>query len=172
MRNPNFLGAAVVLLVKSAEDGWVQAYVPFRPNGSTAWVRGADVSLSLDAVHIAVSLGSRHLTLYKGNGAVFETAVAPGAPTSPTPTGLFFVTYVVRLSDPGSAYGPYALVLSGFSNTYFSFDGGPGQVAIHGTNQPWEIGQYASHGCVRVPNAAVTALAAQVPQGTPVVIAS
>ena len=45
---------------------------------------------------------------------------------------------------------------SAFSNTYYSFDGGPGQVGIHGTNQPWVIGSYASHGCVRLPNNAIT----------------
>ena len=73
------------------------------------------------------------------------------------------------MADPAdSAYGPYVLGLSGFSNTYATFDGGPGQIAIHGTDEPWEVGQYASHGCVRLTNAEITALFPLVQAGTPV----
>jgi len=95
------------------------------------------------------------------------TSVAPGEPSSPTPTGSFYISEVLKLSDPSTAYGPFALGTSAFSNTYTSFDGGPGQVAIHGTNQPWLIGGYASHGCIRLTNSDIAALAQQVPAGTP-----
>jgi hypothetical protein len=170
LANPNYLGAVVVLLVTGYQSGWVQAYVPLRPNESTAWVPSADVSISFVPDHILVNLSARMLTLFHNNAPVFQSPVAPGAPSSPTPTGSFFVAYIVRLTDPGDAYGPYALGTSAFSNTYYSFDGGPGQVGIHGTNQPWVIGSYASHGCVRLPNAAITTLARQVLPGTPVEI--
>jgi hypothetical protein len=170
LANPNYLGATLVLLVAGYQPGWVEAYVPIRPNGSVTWVPQNDVSLSLVDEHVVIDLATRHLTLYANNAAVFDSPVAPGAPSSPTPTGLFYVTYVVEITDPGDAYGPDALALSAFSNTYFTFDGGPGQIAIHGTNQPWAIGSYASHGCVRLPNAAIAALATLVPPGTPVVI--
>jgi len=168
--NPNYLGAPLVLLVAGAQDGWVKAYVPIRPNGSAAWIPAADVTLTSVQQHIVVDLAARQLTLYSDNEPVFQAPVAPGAPSSPTPTGLFFVTYIVRLSDPGGPYGPYALGLSAFSDTYFSFDGGPGQVAIHGTDQPSVIGTYSSNGCVRLRNAAVATLAQQVPWGIPVEI--
>jgi lipoprotein-anchoring transpeptidase ErfK/SrfK len=108
------------------------------------------------------------VTLERDDRQIFQVSAAVGAPNAPTPTGHFFVTEVLQLTDPGDAYGPYALGLSGFSNTYFSFDGGPGQIAIHGTNQPQVIGGYASHGCVRLTNPDITALASQVPAGTPV----
>jgi lipoprotein-anchoring transpeptidase ErfK/SrfK len=124
--------------------------------------------LATDNMHIVVSLSSRQVTLYRAGADVFQASVAVGAPDAPTPTGHFFVTEVLQLTDPGDAYGPYALGLSGFSNTYFSFDGGPGQIAIHGTDQPWVIGGYASHGCVRLTNPEITKLATQVPAGTPV----
>ncbi len=172
LANPNYLGATDVLLVTGYQPGWIQAYVPRRPNESTAWVPSADVSLSLVRGHIVVSLGARQLTYYRDNTPVFSTPVAPGAPSSPTPTGSYFVAYMVTLTDPGDAYGPYAFGTSAFSNTYYSFDGGPGQVGIHGTNQPWVIGSYASHGCVRLPNAAITTLAGMVVPGTPVEIES
>jgi lipoprotein-anchoring transpeptidase ErfK/SrfK len=168
--SPNDLGAPLVLLVAGTQDGWVKAYVPIRPNGSTAWVPAGDVTLTSVREHIVVDLAARRLTLYSDNAPVFQTPVAPGAPSSPTPTGLFFVTYIVRLTDPGGPYGPYALGLSAFSDTYFSFEGGPGQIAIHGTDQPSVIGTDASNGCVRLRNDSVATLAEQVPWGIPVEI--
>ena len=170
LANPNYLGATVVLLVTGYQPGWVQAYIPVRPNETTRWIPAADVTTSFVSDHIVVSLSARTLTLYRDNAPVFSSAVAPGAPSSPTPTGSFFVAYIVKLTDPTNVYGPYALGTSAFSNTYFSFDGGPGQVGIHGTNQPWVIGSYASHGCVRLPNAAITTLAKMIVPGTPVEI--
>ena len=168
--NPNYLGAPLVLLVTGYQPGWVQAYVPMRPNGATAWVPAADVTFSFVPDHIVVSLSARRLTLFHDNAPVFTTPIAPGAPSSPTPTGSFFVAYIVKLTDPGGPYGPWALGTSAFSNTYFNFEGGPGQVGIHGTDQPWVIGSYASHGCVRLPNTAITTVATQVVPGTPVEI--
>jgi lipoprotein-anchoring transpeptidase ErfK/SrfK len=172
LANPNYLGATIVLLVTGYQPGWVQAYIPERPNESTAWIPASDVTISFVPDHIVVSLSARQLTLYHDNTPVFQTPVAPGAPSSPTPTGSFFVAYIVKLTDPGGPYGPYALGTSAFSNTYYSFEGGPGQVGIHGTDQPWVIGSYASHGCVRLPNPAITAVAQQILPGTPVEIES
>ncbi len=170
LANPNYLGATVVLLVTGYQPGWVQAYIPVRPNETTRWIPSADVAISFVTDHIVVSLSARKLTLYHDNAPVFSSSVAPGAPSSPTPTGSFFVAYIVKLTDPTNVYGPYALGTSAFSNTYYSFDGGPGQVGIHGTNQPWVIGSYASHGCVRLPNSAITTLAQEIVPGTPVEI--
>ncbi len=164
----NNLGAPLVMLAVASEGIWIETYLPERPNEATGWVPAGDVTLSLDPYAIVVSLGERLLTLYKAGAAVFSTPVAPGEPSSPTPQGYFYVAEVIRVTDSGSPYGPYALGTSAFSNTYYSFDGGPGQIAIHGTNEPWLIGGYASHGCVRLPNAAITTVATQVPAGTPV----
>ena len=44
--------------------------------------------------------------------------------------------------------------------------GGP--IAIHGTNQPWSVGQAMSNGCLRVYNAQMVRLMGEVPAGTPV----
>jgi lipoprotein-anchoring transpeptidase ErfK/SrfK len=51
---------------------------------------------------------------------------------------------------------------------YQEFAGGDGQVAIHGTNAPWLIGQAVSHGCIRMRNEAIARLARFLPLGTPV----
>lgn len=170
LANPNELGAPLVFLAVATAGPWIEVYLPERPNEATAWVPSEDVSLSQVPYHITISLSARLLTLYDADQAVFSTSVAPGEPSSPTPTGSFYVTEVLKVSPPDTAYGPYALGTSAFSNTYYSFEGGPGQVAIHGTNQPWLIGGYASHGCVRLPNPAITTLSQETPVGTPVQI--
>jgi lipoprotein-anchoring transpeptidase ErfK/SrfK len=168
LANPNPLGAPLTFLVNAVQGGWLQVYLPERPNEAMGWIARSNVSVTTDNEHIVVNLGSRQVRLYRAGTQVYEASVAVGAPDAPTPTGHFYVTEVLQLTDPGDAYGPYALGLSGFSNTYYSFDGGPGQIAIHGTNQPWVIGGYASHGCVRLTNPDITTLATQVAAGTPV----
>jgi len=52
----------------------------------------------------------------------------------------------------------------------YSFGGGPGQIGIHGTNDPSSVGRSVSHGCIRLSNAAITRLAQELPLGTPVTI--
>ena len=170
LANPDTQGAPLTLLVAAVAGDWVQTYLPVRPNGAQGWVPRADVTLAPDPFRITVSLMARRLDVYEDGAVVAQVPVAVGSPTSPTPVGTFFVTEVLQLTDPQNAYGPYALGLSAFSDTYSSFDGGPGQVAVHGTNEPWVIGGYASHGCIRLANGDIARVAAIVRAGTPVVI--
>ena len=170
LTNPTTEGAPLTMAVVTVSHGWVETYLPVRPNESQGWVPLADVTITSDPFRVTVSLIDRELTVYDGGTEVAQVPVAVGSPDSPTPMGSFYVTEVLRITDPQNAYGPYALGLSAFSNTYFSFDGGPGQIAVHGTNEPWVIGGYASHGCVRLANPDITRIAGMIPAGTPVAI--
>jgi lipoprotein-anchoring transpeptidase ErfK/SrfK len=172
LSNPNSLGAPLVLLVNATKQSWTEVYLPERPNESVGWIRTNDVSLVNDDERIVVNLSQRHLDLFRGSQVVFQATTAVGSPESPTPTGHFFVTEVLKLTDSDGVYGPYALGLSAFSNTYFTFDGGPGQIAIHGTNEPSSIGEPSSHGCVRLADPEIAQLAVQVQTGTPVYIST
>jgi lipoprotein-anchoring transpeptidase ErfK/SrfK len=98
------------------------------------------------------------------------TEIAIGAPDTPTPTGSFYVTDLLDNENDNGAYGPFALGLSAHSDTLSEFAGGDGQIGMHGTNEPWSIGQSVSHGCVRVPNDVITQLATSLSLGTPVTI--
>ena len=84
--------------------------------------------------------------------------------------GTFYVTDLVQVPRDQAAYGPYAFALSGYSPTLRSFDGGDAELALHGTNEPWLLGTSASHGCIRMSNAAIAELAQVLPLGTPVII--
>ena len=71
-------------------------------------------------------------------------------------------------SEPG---GPYALALSGRSNVFQEFDGGPGQIAIHGRiGLGGTPGQAESHGCMRVTTPNIDWLVRRIGAGTPVTI--
>jgi lipoprotein-anchoring transpeptidase ErfK/SrfK len=161
-------GEPRVFLVQQERDEWLYALLPMEPNGSEGWIRARDVTLSEHTYRIRVDLGRRLLTVDDGDGIALRETVAVGQPGAPTPTGLFFTTVLVKPDDPSGPYGRYAYGLSAYSEVYEEFAGGPGQVAIHGTNAPSLIGQAVSHGCIRMENPAIIRLARTVPLGTPV----
>ncbi len=150
---------------------WLHVYLPTRPNSSTAWVKSSDVRVGAPLTYqIRVSLADRTLTLLHNGKVEFTEPAAIGTDENPTPTGVFYYTDPLDLANqPGSAYGVFAIGLSGHSNTLSEFAGGDGQIAIHGTNDPGSIGTPVSHGCVRVNNDVILKLA-KLPLGTPVVI--
>lgn len=170
MRTPNRQGAPLTFLVIRKTSGWVKVLLPMRPNGSTGWVSTADVGLSHTDYRIHVSPRRHRVELRKGARTIMARPAATGAAKTPTPTGAYFVTVLIRTPDPKGAYGPYAFGLSAYSNVLFHFGGGPGQVGLHGTNEPSSLGRSASNGCIRVSDDTISALAKIIPLGTPVTI--
>ena len=96
---------------------------------------------------------------------VFKAVV--GKPSTPTPHGEFFVEESIQLqSDAVGA--PFALALSARSDVFQEFDGGPGQIALHGLdNVGGTLGTAASHGCVRLADASMRWLVTRVGPGAP-----
>jgi hypothetical protein len=63
------------------------------------------------------------------------------------------------------------LATSARSGVFQEFDGGPGQIALHGTgNLSGALGTASSHGCVRLAPQAIAWLASRVGAGVPVSI--
>jgi lipoprotein-anchoring transpeptidase ErfK/SrfK len=89
---------------------------------------------------------------------------------TPTPTGRFYITVKLRPPQISTVYGAWALGLSGYSDVLEQFGTGDGQIALHGTSDPADLGREVSNGCVRMDNAAITSLAETLPLGTPVTI--
>lgn len=162
----------LVFMVRSHKKGWVRVQLPTRPNLSSAWVRRKDIRYSYTRMHVRISLRRHRLEVFDGERLALRAGIGVGESVSPTPKGRYYVTDVVRAPDPKGFYGPYALGLSVHSNVYTSFEGGNGQVGIHGTNLPAAIGSDVSHGCVRVSNRVISRMARSLPLGTPVTIAS
>jgi lipoprotein-anchoring transpeptidase ErfK/SrfK len=150
---------------------WLHVYLPTRPNSSTGWIKESDVTVSQPLEYqIKVSLADHKVTLLHNGVVELEAPAAIGTAQDPTPTGTFYYTDPLDLANqPGTGYGVFAIGLSGHSNTLSEFNGGDGQIAIHGTDDEGTIGQDVSHGCVRVSNDIILKLA-KLPLGTPVVI--
>jgi hypothetical protein len=149
---------------------WLLIRYPSRPNGAVGWIRALDTRLWWIHLHVVVSLGQRRARVYYYGSLIKTFTVIVGAPSSPTPEGKFFVEE--NIAEPSGFPGaPYALALSARSNTFSEFDGGPGQIAMHGIeNLGGTMGTAESHGCVRFTTADITWLAQRVDPGTPVTI--
>jgi hypothetical protein len=159
----------VYVVLRSRRVGgatWMQIRVPGRPNGRTGWVPRAALS-ALHTIHTALTIDQRTLraTLTKHGHVIWSSRVGMGAPGTPTPKGRFWIRE--RLRGFGGSYGPWAFGTSAYSNQLTGWPGG-GVIGIHGTDEPGLIPGRPSHGCVRVPNAAIRRLARLMPIGTPV----
>jgi lipoprotein-anchoring transpeptidase ErfK/SrfK len=172
LANPTPVHAKLTLLVKDQKPGWVETYLPQRPNDSVAWVRKSAVSLLADPWIVVIHLHSHRLIVRRAHKMMKTFKIAVGKPSTPTPTGKYFITELLKQPDPGGAYGPYAFGTSAFSNVLQHFGTGNAQIGIHGSDQPWLIGQSISHGCIRLYNQDVVWLSKRIPLGTPVRIES
>jgi lipoprotein-anchoring transpeptidase ErfK/SrfK len=163
--NVNAMGQRESLLVTDASvPGWYEVEVPIRPNGSQGWIRASDVSVRNVADYLRVYLSQFRLEHYVGGQLQKAYRVAVGAPSTPTPTGHF---YVWASEDHGAPYTPGIFALSAFSPVLENWPGG-GRTGIHGWTDTSVLGSRASHGCVRMAPADFAQLLHTVPLGTPV----
>jgi lipoprotein-anchoring transpeptidase ErfK/SrfK len=148
---------------------WYHIWLPTPPNESRGWVKEGRLALYNTSSKIVIDLSKRKLYVYKRGVLAKAFPVAVGRPSLPTPTGTYFITEKLVPPDPNGAYGALALGTSAFQPK-LSYWAGGGQVAIHGTNEPWLIGKAISHGCVRMHDKDVKEVSRLVPTGSPVEI--
>jgi len=141
--------------------------VPMRPNGQTGWVPRNDFG-PFKAVRTMLRVNRHTLraTLYEDGQRIWSSPIGVGKPSTPTPAGHFWIRSRLRGLRANPIYGPYAFGTGAYS-VLSDWPGG-GVIGIHGTNQPQLIPGRPSHGCIRVPNAAITRLRKLMPIGTPV----
>lgn len=160
----------VLPVLARTAGGWLRVRLPGRPNGRTGWISTHATTASVTPWRIVVDVARRRVQILHSGRVVKVFPAVVGKPSTPTPTGEFFVEEPVRLG-PGDVGAPYALALSARSNVLQEFEGGPGQVALHGlANVGGVLGTAVSHGCVRLTGAAMTWLVGRVGAGTPVTI--
>jgi lipoprotein-anchoring transpeptidase ErfK/SrfK len=149
---------------------WLRVMLPGRPNVSTGWITEEGTTELRTQWRVVVDLAAREVIVYDSGRSVRALRGVVGKPSTPTPTGRFFVEETVQM-PPGHAGGPLALALSARSNALQTFEGGPGQIAIHGMEGlGGTVGAAESHGCVRMTNADIDWLAAHIEPGVPVTI--
>jgi lipoprotein-anchoring transpeptidase ErfK/SrfK len=157
----------VVFLANGPVDpsaDWLNVLLPIRPNGTDGWVRRSDVTLTANQFRIEVHLGAHEINVFDANQEVLSAPIGVGTGETPTPGGAFYIRSLIASTDP--VYGTYAFGLSGFSEVHESFNGGPGDIGIHGTNNPDAVGTDVSNGCIRLTNDQVEALAGLLPEAS------
>jgi lipoprotein-anchoring transpeptidase ErfK/SrfK len=143
--------------------------VPYSASTTMGWIPLRGLQRRSTVIEVDVDL-SRHRVVVERRGRVlFGTSAAIGAPSSPTPTGRYFVTDRVPFPS-GGALGTYAFGISGIQSHLPAGWTGGNQLAIHGTNDPASIGRSVSAGCVRVSAAALDRMIPLLRLGTPVLI--
>lgn len=122
---------------------------------------------------IIVNKANNKLAFIKDGKVVEIFPVATGKSNELTPEGFF--TFVVKAKNPyyrkknipgGDPRNP-------LGSRWIGFDaqGTDGRTyGIHGTNQPWSIGEYISNGCIRMHNRDVERLYDQIPLQTKVLV--
>ncbi len=170
LASPNQYGFRRVFLVKRVVPRRLEVYLPMRPNGSTGWITPREVSVVPDPYLLRVDLGRHRLTVLRRGRVIDRARIGVGTAVTPTPSGVYFLTELFRLTSPDGPFGPYGFGLSAYSNVLHQFAGADGQIGIHGTNDPGGIGMNVSHGCIRLANPEITKLARVLPLGTPVQI--
>ncbi len=149
---------------------WLRVMLPGRPNGASGWIAQKGTRSSVTAWHLVVNLAARRVRVYRDGRLLRAFRAVVGKPSTPTPTGNFFVEETLEMS-PGEPGGPFALALSARSDALQEFEGGPGQIALHGREQlGGTLGAAESHGCVRLGTPEIEWLAERIGPGVPVTI--
>jgi L,D-transpeptidase-like protein len=167
-------GTQNIVLVLSRVDisphqNWYRVRLPILPNNKTGYVQRRNLSsLFIVHTHLYVNRGSLRATLKRDGKTIFKTRVGIGKSYWPTPPGEYYIRdKLTSFNNP--FYGPVAFGTSARSPTLTDWPGG-GYVGVHGTNQPQLIPGQISHGCIRMRNPAIVALARLMPVGTPLTI--
>lgn len=169
--NPVASGDDLVFLVDDYDGiDHYRVLLPTRPNGSFGWIRADQVDLLRHNFAIRVELDQFRLTVFDHDQPALVTTVGVARDNAPTPRGRYYTTELLRPVEPDSVYGAFAYGLSGFSDTFVTFNGGPGQLGIHGTNDPATLGTNVSSGCIRMHNDDITRMVEElkVTAGVPV----
>jgi lipoprotein-anchoring transpeptidase ErfK/SrfK len=163
-----------VLPVIAASGHRVEVLLPQRPNESTTWMNVKAVRLSRTNQAILIDLSARRLYLFKGRQQIGSFPIGIGKPSTPTPTGVFFLALYARAPEAGIGYGPLVLNTSAHSDAIRDFEGGnDALIAIHGPiGAGREIGKHGaaiSHGCIRMHVRQLKRLYF-LPMGTPIIV--
>lgn len=109
-------------------------------------------------IAIIVDTTKRRLTVLADGKPYKQFNVACGKPSTPSPVGSW------KIVRKGVNWG------TGFGTRWMGLNVPWGTYGIHGTNKPFSIGSYASHGCIRMHNSSVEQLYPWVSEGTPVYV--
>ena len=137
----------------------------------TGWITAFDTKLSTTPYYLVLTRSTRSVHVYRYGRRVKTFKVVVGKPSTPTPSGEFFIEETMRLPRKHVGY-PFALATSARSAVFREFMGGPGQIAFHGiVNIPGsQMGTATSNGCIRMTTAALMWMGNHIKAGVPLTI--
>ena len=137
---------------------------------SSGWITAHDTQPTATTWHLVVDRPTRRVLAYREGELVREFKVIVGKPSTPTPSGKYFIEESLRL--PAShLVAPAALATSARSNVFETFLGGLPQVALHGVaNIGGKMGTAVSNGCIRMTSTAILWLRKRIRPGVPLTI--
>lgn len=165
-------GSVQTFWVVRLSGAWLGVISTLAGNNRVGWVPASAVSLSRDTWTVKVSLSARHVDVWHNGRQLRQFPIAVGAPDSPTPTGRFAVTDLLRTGDPEGPYGCCILALSAVAPHAIANWTGGNRIAIHSTPEADSVGQPVSHGCMRMTLPDGRWMLEHIPLGTPTIISS
>jgi hypothetical protein len=150
-----FFGAALLIVVGMLAGMWGIDYLDERelaaiPNQTSRAPQGK--------VSLVVKINEQMLEVYDDSNLHKKYRIAVGKSDTPTPIGEWNVVW--KDYNWGDGFGTRWM---GLNVTW-------GLYGIHGTNNPWSIGRFSSHGCIRMRNRDVEEVFEWTPIGTKVTI--
>lgn len=147
-----FYGAAIFLLFAAILGAICFDYIDDQELASI----DNQTNIPIGQVSIIIHVNQQTLEVYSDGQLHKKYRIAVGKSSTPTPIGEWNVVW--KAYNWGT----------GFGTRWMGLNVPWGIYGIHGTNKPWSIGQFASHGCIRMRNRDVEELFEWVPIGTPV----
>ena len=171
--NPLPGGGPLLFLVEQfSGSDQLEVLAPGLPAGAFAWANGADVTISHHNFSLLLDLTGLRLILFERELAVFQTQIGLNTDSAPLPGGRYFTTELLTFDDPNGPLGAHAFSISGYSAELSPFSAAPGELGIHGTDQPLTVGTQTTRGSVRITNEDMATLVNDIglPAGVPVVV--
>ena len=131
--------------------------------------------------HIVITRGETQLDLYEDDKLIAGIPIAPGSPAHPTPAGKWRILGIASM--PTFRWDAGVLNRGVRTGNFYMLPAGPRNpvgvawiglnkpgIGIHGTNNPYSIGSFASHGCMRTANWDISRICHMVTTGVTVEI--
>ncbi|MGI6005543.1 MAG: L,D-transpeptidase family protein [Christensenellales bacterium] len=146
-------------LVTALRDRYIHSQFPDASHYAWLEIPGEDIDVPTDTGYsVLVDLDHLLLTLYKDGEKYKSWPVSGGSKNSPSPVGCWIVNGIDHWGE-------------GFGGSWISLNVPWGKYGIHGTVEPWAVGQHnISHGCIRMNNKDVRELKGYMSWGVPVKI--
>ncbi|MBA3409625.1 MAG: L,D-transpeptidase [Geodermatophilaceae bacterium] len=94
------MSGQVVFVVIEERGDWLNVQLPVRPNGSTGWIRGADVGLSTHEFVTTIEPSEHRMTVTNAGEQLLQTPIGVGTADAPTPGGTYYIKELLQPSNP------------------------------------------------------------------------